>query len=137
MSEETLRATAKKIYALWDGGCIMWEDEDWDKAFGELREHLKPRLVMQVEDVFQIKGRGTVACGMLKTNIQIGDKVIVQDIADDGPVGMPRPDWETVVTGIEGFSKNGESMMENTVGLLLRHATKRTVQPGDAIIEKI
>src|SRR5215831_18703424 len=54
-------------------------------------------MIMAVEDVFSIKGRGTVATGRIEQGIvHVGDKLEI--------VGL-RPTRETVCTGVEMFNK--------------------------------
>ncbi|USN55984.1 MAG: elongation factor Tu [Candidatus Peribacteria bacterium] len=90
------------------------------------RETAKPFL-MPVEDVFSIKGRGTVVTGRIETGIvKIGDEVTIVGLAD-----LPA---KTTVTGVEMFHKQfdkGEAGMN--CGLLLRGIEKDDVQRGQVI----
>src|SRR5205085_261364 len=62
-----------------------------------VREEDKP-LLMSVEDVFSIKGRGTVATGRIERGVcKVGDEVEV--------VGLSKDKRKTVVTGVEMFNK--------------------------------
>ena len=62
-----------------------------------LREEDKPFL-MSIEDVFSIKGRGTVGTGRVERGkCKIGDEVEV--------VGLMKAPRNTVVTGVEMFNK--------------------------------
>src|SRR5215218_1201628 len=76
------------------------------------REIDKPFL-MPVEDVFSIKGRGTVATGRIERGrCKVGDKVEI--------VGL-KATAETTVTGIEAFNKTmDEGQAGENVGVLLR-----------------
>jgi len=80
-------------------------------------------LLMAVEDVFSISGRGTVATGrMERGKVKVGDKVEL--------VGL-RDTRETVVTGVEMFRKQmDEAMAGDNVGLLLRGIEKEDVERG-------
>ncbi len=89
------------------------------------RETDKP-LLMSVEDVFSIKGRGTVATGRIDTGIvNINDEVEI--------VGI-RPTKKTVVTGVEMFHKLLDSgMAGDNVGLLLRGIEREDIERGQVI----
>ena len=86
----------------------------------------KPLLVA-VEDVFSISGRGTVATGrMERGKVKVGDKVEL--------VGL-RDTRETVVTGVEMFRKSmDEAIAGDNVGLLLRGIEKEDVERGMCIV---
>src|SRR5689334_4113805 len=65
------------------------------------REEDKPFL-MSIEDVFSIKGRGTVATGRIERGkVKVGDEVEI--------VGLMKAPRKTVVTGVEMFNKPLES----------------------------
>jgi elongation factor Tu len=84
-------------------------------------------LLMAVEDVFSISGRGTVATGrMERGKVKVGDKVEL--------VGL-RETRETVVTGVEMFRKSmDEAMAGDNVGLLLRGIEKDDVERGVCVV---
>ena len=84
-------------------------------------------LLMAVEDVFSISGRGTVATGrMERGKVKVGDKVEL--------VGL-RDTRETVVTGVEMFRKSmDEAMAGDNVGLLLRGIEKDDVERGVCVV---
>jgi elongation factor Tu len=85
----------------------------------------KPFL-MPIEDVFSIKGRGTVGTGRIERGIcKIGDTVEI--------VGL-KPNKSTVVTGIEAFNKtldNGQA--GENVGVLLRGVEKDDLERGQVL----
>src|SRR5436309_2892257 len=85
----------------------------------------KPFL-MPVEDVFGIKGRGTVATGRIERGlVKVGEEVEI--------VGI-RPTRKRVVTGVEMFKKLLDSgMAGENVGLLLRGVNRTDVDPGHVI----
>ena len=85
----------------------------------------KPFL-MPVEDVFSIKGRGTVATGRIERGIvKVGEEVEV--------VGMGK-DKKSVVTGVEMFRKQlDEGQAGDNVGLLLRGIEKDDVERGQVV----
>jgi elongation factor Tu len=85
----------------------------------------KPFL-MAVEDVFSIKGRGTVATGRIEQGVvKVGEKIEI--------IGL-RPTRETVCTGVEMFKKlldQGEA--GDNVGLLLRGIERDDVERGQVL----
>jgi len=90
------------------------------------REVDKPFL-MSIEDVFSIKGRGTVATGRIERGlVKVGDNVEI--------VGL-RPDIKTcVVTGVEMFNKTLDSgMAGDNVGALLRGVEKDDIERGQVL----
>lgn len=85
----------------------------------------KPFL-MPVEDVFSIKGRGTVVTGRVERG-----KVLVNDEVEI--VGL-RPTKKTVVTGVEMFRKTlDEGQAGDNVGVLLRGIEKKDVERGQVL----
>jgi len=90
------------------------------------RETEKP-LLLAVEDVFSIAGRGTVGTGrMERGKVKVGDKVEV--------VGL-RPTRETVVTGVEMFKKSmDEAIAGDNIGLLLRGVEKEDLERGMCVV---
>jgi elongation factor Tu len=90
------------------------------------RELDKP-LLMAVEDVFSIEGRGTVATGRIERGkVKIGEEVEV--------VGLRPEVKKTVVTGIEMFRKMlDEGQAGDNVGLLLRGVEKNDIERGMVI----
>jgi elongation factor Tu len=90
------------------------------------REIDRPFL-MPIEDVFGIKGRGTVVTGRIERgHVQVSDTVEI--------VGL-RPDTRsTVVTGVEMFRKTlTEGMAGDNVGCLLRGITRDDVERGQVL----
>jgi len=89
------------------------------------REIDKPFL-MPVEDVFSIKGRGTVVTGRIERG-----KIKINDPAEI--VGI-RPTKATVVTGVEMFHKQLEDgQAGDNVGLLIRGIEKDDVERGQVL----
>jgi elongation factor Tu len=90
-----------------------------------VRELDKPFL-MPVEDVFSIKGRGTVVTGRIETGvIKIGDEIEIVGIKDTA---------KSVVTGVEMFHQQLEQgQAGDNVGLLLRGIEKDDVQRGQVL----
>ncbi len=90
-----------------------------------VRDLEKPFL-MPVEDVFSIKGRGTVVTGRIDTGIvKVGDNISI--------IGFNH-DTETTVTGVEMFRKMlDQGQAGDNVGLLLRGVKQEDVQRGQVI----
>jgi len=85
----------------------------------------KPFL-MSVEDVFAIKGRGTVATGRIERGtIKVGQEVEI--------VGM-KETRKTVVTGVEMFHKTlEEGQPGDAVGCLLRGIEREEIERGQVL----
>jgi elongation factor Tu len=90
------------------------------------RETDKPFL-MSVEDVFSIKGRGTVATGRIERGVcHVNDPVEI--------VGIRKENTKTVVTGVEMFQKTlDEGRAGDNVGVLLRGIEKDGIERGQVI----
>jgi elongation factor Tu len=90
------------------------------------RETDKP-FMMPVEDVFTIKGRGTVVTGRIERGtINTGDPVEI--------VGLQDEIMDTVVTGVEMFHKIlDQGQAGDNVGLLLRGTDREEVERGMVI----
>jgi elongation factor Tu len=90
------------------------------------REVDKPFL-MSVEDVFSIKGRGTVATGRIERGmIKVGDACEI--------VGLRKENKASIITGVEMFQKTLDSgMAGDNVGLLLRGVEKDDIERGQVI----
>jgi elongation factor Tu len=90
------------------------------------REVDKPFLI-SVEDVFSIKGRGTVATGRIERGV-----VKVGDVAEI--VGLAPTNLQTTITGVEMFNKSLEQgQAGDNCGVLLRGVEKDQVQRGQVI----
>ena len=114
------------------------KDEDACKCIDELmeacdsyipeppRETDKPFL-MPVEDVFSIKGRGTVVTGRIERGVvKVGDEVEI--------VGLNTETAKTTVTGVEMFQKILEDAQAgDNVGCLLRGVDKEDIERGQVL----
>ncbi len=91
-----------------------------------VREMDKP-FMMSVEDVFSIKGRGTVVTGRVdRGQVKTGESVDI--------VGLRDKSVSTVVTGVEMFHKMlDEGQAGDNVGLLLRGIDREDVERGMVI----
>jgi elongation factor Tu len=112
-------------------------DAQWEEKIGELlgaldseipdpvRDVDKPFL-MAIEDVFSIKGRGTVATGRIERGlIKVGEEVEI--------VGF-RDTRKTTVTGVEMFRKLlDQGQAGDNVGLLLRGIEKDDIERGQIL----
>src|SRR5437763_2215657 len=86
----------------------------------------KPFL-MSIEDVFSIKGRGTVGTGRIERGkCKVGDEVEI--------VGLMKAPRKTVVTGVEMFNKSlDEGMAGDNVGVLLRGIERTDLERGQVL----
>jgi elongation factor Tu len=84
-------------------------------------------FMMPVEDVFSIKGRGTVVTGRIERGrIKVGDPVDI--------VGLQEKSMTSVVTGVEMFHKSlDEGLAGDNAGLLLRGINRDEVERGMVI----
>jgi len=91
-----------------------------------VRDVDKPFL-MPVEDVFSIKGRGTVGTGRVERGIvHTGEEIEI--------VGLASEVRKTVVTGVEMFNKTlNEGQAGDNVGLLLRGVEKKDLERGQVV----
>ncbi len=90
------------------------------------REIDKPFLV-SIEDVFSIKGRGTVATGRIERGVvKVGDAAEI--------VGLQPQNKATVVTGVEMFNKTlDQGQAGDNVGILLRGVEKGDIERGQVV----
>ena len=90
------------------------------------REEDKPFL-MSIEDVFSIKGRGTVGTGRIERGkVKVGEEVEI--------VGLMKAPRKTIVTGVEMFQKTLESgIAGDNVGVLLRGIERNDLERGQVL----
>ncbi|MCH8005643.1 MAG: elongation factor Tu [Planctomycetes bacterium] len=114
------------------------KDDEACKALDELLEALdnyipeptrevdKPFL-MPIEDVFSIKGRGTVVTGRIERGmVKVGDEIEI--------VGLQSETRKTIVTGVEMFNKTlSEGQAGDNAGCLLRGIEKDDVERGQVL----
>jgi elongation factor Tu len=91
-----------------------------------VRETAKP-FMMPVEDVFSIKGRGTVVTGRIdRGKVKVGDPVEI--------IGLREKSINSVVTGVEMFHKSlDEGIAGDNCGLLLRGINREDVERGQVV----
>src|SRR6476646_6854275 len=112
-------------------------EEKWEKTILELMDAVdayvpmperildKP-LLMPIEDIFSIQGRGTVVTGRIERGIA--------KVQEEMEIVGFRPTRKTVVTGVEMFKKLlDEGRAGDNVGLLLRGVEKDEVERGQVI----
>jgi elongation factor Tu len=85
-------------------------------------------FLMPVEDVFGIKGRGTVVTGRIERGkVKVGDTIEIVGMEE----GAPR---KTVVTGVEMFQKTlDEGIAGDNVGCLIRGVERNEVERGQVL----
>jgi elongation factor Tu len=83
---------------------------------------------MPIEDVFGIKGRGTVVTGRVdRGKVKVGDTIEIIGMLDEAPK-------RTVVTGVEMFQKTlDEGQAGDNVGCLLRGVERKDVERGQVL----
>jgi elongation factor Tu len=85
-------------------------------------------FLMPVEDVFGIKGRGTVVTGRIERGkVKVGDTVEIVGMKEGAPT-------KTVVTGVEMFQKTlDEGLAGDNVGCLIRGVERTDVERGQVV----
>ncbi len=113
-------------------------DGEWSSGVWELMDAVdenipvpdRPRdldFLMPIEDVFGIKGRGTVVTGRVERGIvKMGDNIEIVGIKDTST---------TVVTGVEMFHKIlDEGEPGDAVGVLLRGVDRDSIERGQVLV---
>jgi elongation factor Tu len=105
---------------------IMELVEAIDKWVEEPKREVDKPFLMPIEDVFSIKGRGTVATGRIEQGIiKLNDEVEIVGLKDT---------QKSVVTGIEAFKKTlDEGRAGDNAGLLLRGIEREQIERGQVI----
>jgi elongation factor Tu len=109
-----------------EGECIMELMNALDTYIPEPQRATDQSLLMPIEDVFSIEGRGTVITGRIERGmVKIGDEVEI--------VGL-RDTVKTTVTGIEMFNKSlDEGRAGDNAGILIRGIKKDDVERGQVL----
>ncbi len=98
-----------------------------DEYIPEPQREVDKPFLMSVEDVFSIKGRGTVATGRIERGrVKVGDEVEI--------VGLRKEKTKTTITGVEMFNKSLDSgEAGDNVGALLRGVEKEGIERGQVL----
>ena len=98
-----------------------------DEYIPEPKRDVEKPFMMSVEDVFSIKGRGTVVTGRVdRGRIKVGEPVEI--------IGLHEKNTSSVVTGVEMFHKQlDEGLAGDNLGLLLRGIERTDVERGQVI----
>lgn len=106
--------------------CIQELLDALDSFIPDPKRELDKPFLMPVEDVFSIKGRGTVATGRIELGIvKVNDEVEIIGIY---------PTRKVVVTGVEMFKKLlDQGQAGDNVGLLLRGVEREEIIRGQVI----
>ncbi|HLL80416.1 MAG TPA: elongation factor Tu [Ktedonobacteraceae bacterium] len=110
-----------------DAACI-WELMDQvDSYIPTPQRAIDKPFLMPIEDVFGIKGRGTVGTGRIERGqIKVGESVEI--------VGMKDEVRSVVVTGVEMFQKTLDSgIAGDNVGCLLRGVERTDIERGQVL----
>ena len=106
--------------------CILDLMEQVDSYIPEPERDVDQPFLMPVEDVFSIKGRGTVGTGKIETGkVHTGDEIEI--------VGLKETS-KTTVTGVEMFNKTlDDGQAGDNVGCLLRGVDKDELVRGQVL----
>ena len=107
--------------------CIDELMEACDSYIPEPPREVDKPFLMPVEDVFSIKGRGTVVTGRIERGlVKVGDEIEI--------VGLNEAPQKTTVTGVEMFQKILEDAQAgDNVGCLLRGIDKEDIERGQVL----
>jgi elongation factor Tu len=98
-----------------------------DEYIPEPKRDIEKPFMMPIEDVFSIKGRGTVVTGRVdRGEIKTGEPVEI--------IGLREKSINSVVTGVEMFHKTLDyGMAGDNLGLLLRGIERTDVERGQVV----
>jgi len=98
-----------------------------DEYIPEPKREIEKPFMMSIEDVFSIKGRGTVVTGRVdRGKVKVGEPVEI--------IGLHEKSTSSVVTGVEMFHKQlDEGMAGDNLGLLLRGIERTDVERGQVV----
>ena len=99
-----------------------------DSYIPEPQRAIDKPFLMPIEDVFSIKGRGTVVTGRVERGqVKVGEQVEIVGMSDVAPKSY-------AVTGVEMFQKTLDmGMAGDNVGILLRGIERADVQRGQVL----
>ena len=97
-----------------------------DEYIPEPTRDLDKDFLMPIEDVFSIKGRGTVATGRIEQGVvKVNEEVEIVGVRDT---------QKSVVTGVEMFKKNlDQGQAGDNVGVLLRGIERTDIERGQVL----
>jgi elongation factor Tu len=106
--------------------CILNLLKALDSYIPEPQRPTEKPFLMPIEDVFSIKGRGTVGTGRIERGmVKVGEEVEIVGLKDTR---------KTTCTGVEMFNKIlDEGQAGDNVGLLLRGVAKEDLERGQVI----
>ncbi len=109
-----------------DEDAIMELVKALDDFVPEPKRELDKPFLMPIEDVFSIKGRGTVATGRVEQGIvKVGEEIEIVGIRDTK---------KSTVTGVEMFKKNlDQGQAGDNVGILLRGIERDDIERGQVL----
>lgn len=109
-----------------DMDAIMELVKAMDEYIPEPARDLDKPFMMAIEDVFSIKGRGTVATGRIEQGVvKLNDEVEIVGIRDT---------QKSVVTGIEAFKKTlDQGQAGDNAGILLRGIERTDIERGQVL----
>ena len=107
--------------------CIQELMDAIDAYIPEPEREVDKPLLMAVEDVFSIEGRGTVATGRIERGrVHVGDECEI--------VGFNTQSRKVVCTGVEMFNKTlDEGTAGDNVGVLLRGIKREEIERGQVL----
>ncbi|MEX1223467.1 MAG: elongation factor Tu [Pirellulales bacterium] len=107
--------------------CIAELLEAVDTYIDEPQREIDKPLLMAVEDVFSIEGRGTVATGRIERGqVNVGDEIEI--------VGLTEQSRKTICTGVEMFNKVlDKGVAGDNVGMLLRGVKREDIERGQVL----
>ena len=107
--------------------CVDELMEAVDEYFPLPERDVDKPFLMPVEDVFSIKGRGTVGTGRVERGkVHTGEEIEI--------VGLAKETRKTVVTGVEMFNKTlNEGQAGDNIGVLLRGVEKKELERGQVV----
>jgi elongation factor Tu len=97
-----------------------------DDFFPEPKREIDKPFLMPVEDVFSIKGRGTVATGRIEQGVvKVNEEIEIVGLNDTK---------KSIVTGVEMFNKSlDQGQAGDNVGILLRGVERTDIERGQVL----